>query len=67
LKALKKTQKLQTDVLQLGNRLEIYDPERWKKLEPKWKDFYQNKVAFDVNIKIHLKRIGEFTAPLWET
>jgi spore germination protein KC len=66
LKALRKTQQLQADVLQLGNRFEIYEPEKWKKLEPKWKDFYQNKVVFDVKINLHLKRIGEFTAPLWK-
>lgn len=64
--ALKKSQSVQADVLQLGNRLETYHPEKWKLLEPKWKSLYQHHVDFSIDINIHLKRTGEMSRPLWK-
>ncbi|KGE17163.1 Ger(x)C family spore germination protein [Paenibacillus wynnii] len=56
--AIRKTQKAGTDVLHLGLLMEWNYPQRWKKLQTNWEDYYTHDAEIKVSTHIHISNFG---------
>lgn len=58
LEAIKLTQKMKTDVFQLGMLLEWNYPEYWNKVRHKWDDYYSNELNIKVDTQFNIDNFG---------
>lgn len=58
LEAIKMTQKMKTDVFQLGMLLEWNYPEYWNQVRHKWDDYYSNELKINVGTQFYIDNFG---------
>lgn len=58
LEAIKMTQKMKTDVFQLGMLLEWNYPEYWNQVRHKWDDYYSNELKIYVGTQFYIDNFG---------
>lgn len=58
LEAIKKTQQVKSDVLQLGLLLEWNYPKYWNKIRHKWDDYYSNELDIKVETQFNIANFG---------
>jgi spore germination protein KC len=58
LEAIKMTQKMKTDVFQLGMLLEWNYPEYWNQVRHKWDDYYSNELRIKVETQLYIDNFG---------
>ncbi|CEO89453.1 MAG TPA: hypothetical protein GX520_09385 [Syntrophaceticus sp.] len=62
--AIRRSQELRSDFLQLGDKLYREHPEVWGKVKDDWRDTWLPQVAVDVKVTSKLKRTGLIDDPL---
>ena len=62
--AVRRSQELRSDFLQLGDKLYREHPEVWEKVKDDWRDTWLPRVAVDVKVTSKLERTGLIDDPL---
>lgn len=63
---LKASQEVKADVFQFSEYLSWYKPKIWKKVKKEWPESYHEKVKINVQVDLHIKRLGAENNPFWE-
>lgn len=58
LSGLHKTQKKQSDALQLGRYVDWYIPNKWDQIKKNWGEYYSKQVNFEVKSLVYIKHYG---------
>lgn len=62
---LRKTQKVQADIFQLGSLVEWWYPRTWEQLRENWSSEYREQVSFDVNVAVTIQHLNAEGKPYW--
>ncbi|MBS4214767.1 MULTISPECIES: Ger(x)C family spore germination protein [Neobacillus] len=63
---LKASQEVKADVFQFSEYLSWHKPKIWKMVKKDWPESYHEKVKMNVQVDLHIKRLGAENNSFWE-